>query len=288
MKNFSHSINVNNNSNYIINHTECDWSAMRKNSLISIGNDMHFYTIGHVEPLNVICDFSVLGNDVVLNDNLEENFIIGDTVTISYKEYELFGITSIINKGQGYKIGDILSPDNGIVSNNIFDNTMYYTNLKVADIDGDGGILKLDIQDNGRYIEPPQNSSSLSGGNGSNAQIFLSYRVINNRKMVDKQVISCKYNNGITSVELDSSLPSGVKDGKLSMRKFKGWLTSNYIGQTQRDIKYHVVRDATPFLGMPFLSKNSNKNEEFYNHTILQLDHKLKDLQRQIDELKKN
>jgi hypothetical protein len=282
MKNFTHSINVTHNSNYIISHSGCDWSPLRVNSLISIDNDMHFYTIGKVEELNLVVDFKVINGLLILNGNLDENFIIDDSVTLSYKEYELSAIKSIISSGQNYKVGDILSPEDGVASINVFDNSQSKTLIKVEDVGENGSIHKLSIINNGKYISIPKENTNLFGGNGNGATISTIYSTSVNRKMIDKQVISSYCENNGTVLELDSELPIEVTEGKLSLYKHRAFLTSNYIGETKKNCQYHVIRDVSPFLGLPLLLKNSNKNEESYNHTILKVDKIIHDLQVQI------
>ncbi len=291
MKNFSHAININKGDNYLFNHTECDWAALRIGSLINIDNDQHFYTIGAVEPFNYITDFTientVENNDLIVNGNIENYLMLDDIIKVSYKEYELLTIKNILNKGQGYKINDILSCNGGNLSINIVNNASKNTLLKVEEVDNNGGIVKLSIIHKGLYINPPDNINNLIGGSGLNAQISLEYVVIPNRTMIDKQVLSVINSGPNTIVEIYGKMPEGVKNGKLSFSKYKAYLTSNYVGENKRNSNYHINRDVSPYLGLPLLLKGSNKSEEFYNHTILEIDKKLKDLQNQIDELKK-
>jgi hypothetical protein len=48
------------------------------------------------------------------------------------------------------------------------------------------------------------------------------------------------------------------------MNKFKAFLTSNYVGETKRNMEYHVLRDFSPHFGLPLLVKGGNKLEETY------------------------
>lgn len=283
MKNFSHSINVDKDKNYVISHTESDWAAMRNNSLISIDDDAHFYTIGNTKQLNFIADFEITNNNLIISGNYEHYFLKDDVLTVSYKEYELLTIKSIINNGNAYKIGDILSCSNGQLSVNIFDNSKNSTTFQVEEVDGNGGIIKLKIINKGIYIIPPEETNTLVGGNGNSAVISLGFIIINNRRMIDRQVANARNDQSNTIIELNDYLPAGVNSGKISMSKYIGYLTSNYIGNTKKNSKYHITRDKTPHLGLPFLSKNSQKNDEFFNHVILELDKKIQELESRLD-----
>lgn len=285
MKNFSHSININKGDNYLFNHTECDWSAMRINSLINIDNDPNFYVIGNIEPFNYIVDFTVENDDLVVNGNIENYLILDDIITVSYKEYETLAIKSFINNGSGYKVGDILSCSGGTTSLNIIDNTSQGAIFKVEEADSNGKVTKLNIINKGLYITSPDTNNKLIGGNGQNIEVNLEFIVNPNRKMVEKQVLSAINSGPNTIIEVYGGVPKEVISGKLSLSKYKAYLISNYVGESKRNVSYHINRDNSPHLGLPLLVKNSNKSEEFYNHTILMLDRKLKELQDRIDKL---
>ena len=286
MKHFSHTINVTQNNNYVINHTECDWSTLRIGSLINIDTDQHFYSIGSVEPFNFIIDFEVSNDNIIVNGNIEEYLMLDDIITISIKEYELLAIRSITNPGIGYKVGNILSCAGGSVSVDIFDNSQKHALLKVEEVNPDGGINKLSIVNKGLYVIAPDNNNYVSGGGGNGACIAFEYVLNPNRKMIDKQVISVTQSGHNSIIEIDGYLPGGTINGKLSFSKYKAFLTSNYVGKTKRGVPYHMNRDTSPHLKLPLLLKGSNKGEEFYNHSILEMDKAIKNLQSQIDELK--
>lgn len=280
MKNFSHSINIDNNSNLIVSHTESDWAAMRNNSLVSIDNDGHFYTIGKIDKLNFIIDFAVDDkNNLVIPGLFEHYFLKDDVLTISYKEHELLTIKSIINKGRGYKNGDILNCSGGELSVRIFDNYKSATTFQVEETDGDGGVLKLKTLNKGIYIIPPEINNTLTGGNGSGLQILFGYTTLNNRTMIEREVISAQNQDSYTIIQISDRLPIGITSGKISMNKYLGYITSNYVGKTKRNAKYSILRDRTPHLGLPLLAKNSPKTEEFFNYTLLELDKKIKELE---------
>lgn len=287
MKNYGFNININKNSNAVIGHTEANWHTLKKNSLINIGNDAHFYTIGKVDPLNFISDFVVEDNNLLINGEYENYFLADDVVIISYKEYELLTIKNITNKGIGYKIGDILNFTGGELSINVIDNKSHPTLLKVEEIGNAGCINKLSIFQRGVYLKFPNKLNTLNGGSGSGAEIDTESNIITNRKMIERQVIRAESRNNQTLVQINYPLPSPIKEGKLSFNKHIAYLTSNYVGEDSRNTEYHILRDSTPHLGLPILLKNSNKSTEYYNHTIQLLDKEIKDLKNRLDKLEK-
>ena len=273
MKNFGFTINIDNNSNFIIGHSEAEWKHIRENSLISIDNEPVFYTIGKTEPLNFITDF-VLEDEInlTINGNYEHYFIYDDILTISYKEYELLTILSINNGGINYRTNDLLSLNGGILSINTIDNTSKPTILQVESVGINGEIQKLKVVDKGVYIQFPNNSNKLTGGLGQNAEILVESKLIENRKMIERQVLSAQNIGSNTRIQINYALPRNILQGKVSLNKYIGYLTSSYVGATKRDVPYHVIRDFSPVLRLPLLIKGSNKIEETYNYAILKLE----------------
>ena len=285
MKNFGRNINIDKNTNVVIGHTEVDFSSARINSLINIDKDGHFYTIGAIEPFNFISDFTIKNNDLIIPGNVESYFLFEDILTISYKEYELLTILNINNKGTGYKVGDILSLSGGILSVNIIDNTSFPTLLKVEEISSNGEINKLTIAHRGAYISFPEKNNKLQGGSGKDANILLESNLNSNRKMIERQVVSAESFGPDTVIELNYKLPKDVYEGKISMSKYKIILTSNYVGETKRNINYSIARDYTPIYYLPLALKNGNKFEESYNYTVIKMEQKIKELEDKINSL---
>lgn len=285
MKNFGFTVNIDNNSNAIIGHSEAEWKHIRNNSLISIDNEPTFYTIGRVEPLNFIADFIVSNNNLVIPGNHEHYFIYDDILTISYKEYELLAILEVVNKGANYHQGDILSLDGGIVSMNIVDNTSHATLLRVEEVSADGQINKLSVIHKGIYLQFPNKVNKLKGGHGQGAEISVESSLINDRKMIERQVIAAENEEAVTKIQINFPLPASVTQGKVSVSKYIGYLTSTYVGPTKRDVPYNITRDFSPVLGLPLLVKGSNKIEETFNYTILKLEQKIRELESKITSL---
>lgn len=282
MKNFDFTVNVEYNSNTVVSHCDSNWSNIKNNSLISIDNDGIFYTIGKIESLNLIEDFTLDNNKMVINGNYENIFMIDDTVNISYKEYELLTIKSIVNKGINYKINDVLTLSGGLLSLDIINNKSEITTFRVEEIDINGGINKLKILNKGIYIKFPEKENILSGGNGENCKISIEDKLINNRNIIERQVISADIHNGNTYIELNYKLPDNIINGKLSINKYIAKLTSNYIGKDKKNVGYSIIRDYTPEIELPLVIKGTNKMEESYNFSMIRIDKELQEIKKLI------
>lgn len=286
MRNLGYTVNINNSSNEVISHSESDWSTIKNNSLITIDNDGIFYTIGKIEQLNLIQDFITQDKNIILNGNYEYYFIENDVLTISYKEYETLAINSILNKGNNYKKGDILTLNGGILSVDVIDNTSQPCLFEVEEIDGNGSVHKLKILNKGIYLVFPNKQNKLTGGNGQNIEVQVQEHLINNRKILERQVMSAKNVGTQTVIELNYNLPVAIIEGELSINKFIAKLTSNYVGNNKRNVSYSISRDYTPELNLPLVLKGSNKLEECYNHSMIQIDAKIRELKELINSIK--
>lgn len=288
MKQLGFTVNINNNSNILIGHSESDWSVLRDGDLVIIDTNKSFYTIGNTEKVFFIQPFKKLNNNQIsINGTWEHFFLPDDILNITYKEYELLTIKQIINPGKNYKIGDIVSLSGGILSINSFDNSTQASLFKVENINSEGGITQLSILNRGCYISFPDHINDIKGGNGMGATIFIEEKLIESRKTLERQVESVKEWGADTIITLNYHLPESIIDGKVSVQKWKLYLTSNYSGETKRDVSYQIIRDLTPVLKLPFVVKNSNKLEEAYNYSIKRLDQEITNLTQQIEEIKK-
>lgn len=285
MKQFGFALNINRDSNTLVSHSESDWSFLRPGDLVTIDDDKIFYEIASRENLFFIQSFDKINDtQIVINGNYEYLFIPDDVINISYKEYELLTIKEILNKGNGYKVNDILNLTGGEVSINVTDNSSQSTLLKVEAVDSHGGITKFSIANRGNYTIFPDKINDLYGGHGQECKISVEDRITESRKMLERQIESVKENESNTIITLNYSLSNSIINGKISCNKWKAYLSANYTGETKRNAEYHVTRDHTPYLKLPLVLKNSGKLEEYYNYTIKKID---QELARQAEEIRK-
>lgn len=275
-------------SNKLISTTYSDWSAVREGSFIKFDDDIHFYTVSHLEKKTYLKDFVVVDSSVIqVNENCGANINPEDSLYISYKEYEISTINKIIGAGTNYKVGDRLNLAGGKASINTRDNTLNTGEITVNKIGNSGEILEVSISNHGKYIDTPPLITSLQGGNGQNATIEFSYRLSDHRTFIERDVESVEFKSAETIIHLVYGLPNGIKEGKLSIEKWEITLTSNYTGITKINHPFQVIRDFTPNYKMPLIAQNVVNQELIYNHTIAILDRKIAELEKRIKELEK-
>lgn len=273
--------------NKIISATFSDWSAIREGTFIKFNNDSQFYIAAHSEKRTYLKDFIVLESSVIkINEDCGVNINEGDTLYISYKEYELSTIYKIISAGKGYKIGDQLTLSGGVPSLNITDNTLNSTKFIVSKIGEEGEIGELDIINRGKYIDAPSQITDLKGGLGSLASLEVGFKLTDHRSFIERDVQKIEFKSAATIINLMYSLPGGIKEGKLSIEKWEIILSSNYQGENRIAAPFQITRDFTPNYKIPLITKNSLNQELIVNHALTLLDKKIMELENQIKELK--
>ena len=168
--------------NKIISATFSDWSAIRDGTFIKFNEDSQFYISSNTEKKVFLKDFITLEPNVIkINEDCGFNINDGDSLNISYKEYELSTIYKIISAGNGYKIGDQLILTGGVASLNLTDNTLNSAKFIINKVGENGEIIELKIINHGKYIEIPNNIINLSGGEGLLGSIEVGYRLTDHR-----------------------------------------------------------------------------------------------------------
>jgi hypothetical protein len=264
--------------NEIISDTEADWSVIREGTYFRFKGDMAFYTIASKERLYYIKDFDVLSSSLILVDDNTSIFLQNqDSLTISFKEFECDTVVEIKNGGVNYKIGDKVSVKGGVLSKNLIDNTTQPTTLLVKQIGHAGNITEVSIEKNGKYILPPENECQIIG-KGMGAIIELEFSVSDKRGILEREIEKIELNSGQTKITLNFPLPENLKAGKLSIDKWKAFLSADYSGENKLGQSYEMLRDFTPNLNLPLMIKNSVSPEFVFNESMAILDKKLTEI----------
>jgi len=268
-------------------------SYIRDGSYIRFYGDGEMYQIGKIEPFFCIFDFKkVISDRVFVNDKDAMGIVVGDMVEISYKEYELSASIKIMDGGKGYSIGDTFEVDEGIPVEGVMNERKEYAIIKVKGIDKDGSITKISVDDHGKYLESPPEQVSLGwlpkGGTGEGAELSLIYKTIEHRSALKREVSSLEIaKNGGYRLVFTQELPNNIDKGKLSCKKYKLLLSSNYVSLTKWSATFQLIVDFTPNCGVPLMLDNSLSIPLIYNKGMLLLDKKIKDLEKEIEDLKK-
>ena len=283
MNNIQFTVSIQNNSNKIIGSSEEKFSGIGKGNLIKIGNEGILYTIVNKEKFSYIKSFNLYdAKTILIEEDIGINLQKGDSINISYKEYELMMIYDIVNKGINYNVENELKVNGGILNIDIANGHFNSTILKVNEIDNNGGIEKIEIIEKGKYIIPPTNPVSFISDNGSGAQIELKYKECDNRTVIERTIQDINIKDNKTYIYLNYSLPPNIKNGKIYVEKHVLILDSNYLGSTESNIGYELFRNFTPHLKMPLLLKNSLSPDVILNKALLIIDEELHKIKNKI------
>jgi hypothetical protein len=288
-KNFSNSISVLKNSNKLISSTQDSFAGIRPGTYIKFGNIDVLHSIVGARNFFYSKDFiTEASQKLIIKDDTGITLQRDDQIKIIFDEYKLNYILNITNPGRFYNKGEILRVDGGTPSINLMDGNVFLTKFIIEEINPDGGgILKLALDEAGRYLQPPTGAVTLSGGKGDGAIIEPVYTVIDNRNIQDRVIKDIEVRNNQTYLTLDYPLPSMVKQGKLSLEKWEVELSSPYSGDTQLNIEYKLFRDFTANYNFPLTVKNNPESHLIYNQFVSQIDIIVHRQSVEIDNLKK-
>ena len=273
------------NSNRLISSTYSDWSGVREGSFIKFNDDFHFYTVSHTEKRTFLKDYIVIQPNIIqINEDCGININVGDSLNISFKEYEL-NTWKIISSGHGYRVGDQLTLEGGVASLNINDNTLNSSIITVIQVGAEGQIGEISISNRGKYLTAPNNNTSLKGGSGNGSSIEVTFKLTDHRTFTERDIDKVEFKNAETIVYLVYPLPAGTKEGKLSVEKWEIILSSPYLGETNNNETFEIIRDFTPYCKIPLLSPNSKNQELTFNNGMAILDKKIAELENKIKKL---
>lgn len=273
------------NSNRLISSTYTDWSGVREGSFIKFNDDFHFYTVSHTEKRIFLKDFAVLQSNIIqINEDCGININAGDSLNISFKEYELSS-WKIISSGRGYRVGDQLTLEGGVASLNIVDNTLNSSIITVTQVGAEGQIGEISILNRGKYLTAPNSNISLKGGSGNSSSVEVTFRLTDHRTFTERDVEKVEFKNAETIIYLVYALPAGTKEGKLSVEKWEILLSSPYLGETNNNETFEIIRDFTPYCKIPLLTLNSQNQELTFNNSMAILDRKIAELEEKIKRL---
>ncbi len=274
------------NSNRLVSATFSDWSAVREGTFIKFNDDPHFNIVSHTEKKIFLKDFVLVKPTVLqINQDCGVNINEGDSLNISYKEYEVNTIYKILIAGQGYKVGDDLTLGGGVASLNITDHTLNSAVINVDKVGTNGEIFAFSLINKGKYLESPPTITDLKGGFGGGASIEVGYKLTDHRSFIERDVSKIEFQGSSTLVHLVYGLPTGIKEGKLSIEKWEIVFNSNYTGENKVTQPFQVTRDFTPNLRIPLIAKNSQNQELMTNHGFAMLDKKIAELEERIKKL---
>lgn len=288
MKHYFYTASVKQGSNKILSNSNSDWSKVTPGSLIKFPEDDVFYTVVKNDKVFITKKFDALDTRRLrIKENCETLINRGDSLTISYSEYELSTILSIAIPGKNYKVDDEISVIGGSPIVDINSNIGYSTKLVVKDVDQRGGITAISLKDRGRYGIRPEMVCKVSGGNGDGAIFNLTFNIIKDLSVLNREVQLINNNNDHSIIIVDYHIPTGVTGGSLTIEKWELTIRDVYISDSKENQPYEVYNHFTPNYHLPIPVKGSLSTETIIKEAFFTLDLKIKELETQILELKK-
>lgn len=281
-------ISVFKGSSEIISSSLSDWSQVKDGAYLRIFGDDVFYTILNCEEYFFIKPFEIV-NPVKISFTLDENenpheLLMGDLITISYKEYELDSIFGFKSKGKNYKKGTCYLDGGELAAATM--EVKQETQLNITEVNSEGEIQKIGIVNRGKYFTTPSEECLLVSDSGSNAIIECDYREVSNRAKIEREIKYIEIKNGVVYLTLNYALPKGLKTGKLSVSKWKINLKEVYNGPDKLSSEYALTNDFTPNFGFPIMPKGIQRPDVVYNNAMVRIDQILKELKDSVEKLK--
>lgn len=272
-------------TNKLVSAAFDDWQGVRIGSFFKFIQDSNHYSVARIEPLNYIVEFEKIAPKtlkVAANTDININNL--DSVTISYKEWEIQTVNSITNPGKGYRIGNVLTLKGGKPSSDIQSNLKHIASIEVTNTNELGEITVIRLVSKGRYYEIPKDIV-LIGGHGTGAEFDIRFKNCDNRTIVDRDIQHVEFDGENTIFTINYDLPEEVKFGKIGADKWEIYLATPYIEGTRINEVYEIMRDFTPYAGLPIMAKNSASVDLIFNSAMLIFDNKIKELENRIKKL---
>jgi len=263
-----------------------NFHGVRKGSLIQLEGDPSFVAISNNTRKDFCFKFEkVEDKKLLIKQDIQAKLAVGDFVSIKIPRFEALGLSGLIERGEGYNVGDIVQISEGNPTLDVVTNKLNDTSLEVISVDENGAIIKLRLKSKGEYYEPPQEECWLEGGEGQGARISLDFQESIEKKKVEKQIVKIERSPSFTFITLDTNFSFEIEKSELEFGKWEVTLSSNHF-QQDGVYGYSLLSKFSPNLNFPLLPENALDPISIYNRTILQLDKQIYDLKQQIDWLK--
>lgn len=284
---FSVSVKQDSNLVYCSTAASAAFKNIQAGCLIKIGDDKVFYEIASKKDENLVKPFTQTNGCLVLEGDCGLEILAEDTISITFKEYQILGIFSILNPGSGYRKDEIVLIDKGIANYDVYTGTEKYTSIKVKDVDANGGITSLEVIEKGLYLVKPDKEVTVNGIRGREAKILVEYMPVSSRKSFERKVIGKKYEDGYTVIHLDSPINRHIIEGEISIEKSVLGLNTDYTPNTKISAPFEIVKDFTKHLGIPLMAPNTMSREIIFNKAMNKIDEQLHSIMLSVDNLRK-
>ena len=160
-KNFGYTASIVKDTNRLIASSQANWAALPIGSYIIFDDEEDFYKVSDKETFFLIKSFEKVEDDrILIDENLGVKINLNDSLKLTFKQYEAIDV-KIKKSGSGFKVGDILTVKGGVCKKDLFNDLMLFCELKVTEVDEDGGIEQLSVASKGAYLEAPEDLHSF-------------------------------------------------------------------------------------------------------------------------------
>ncbi len=286
MKSFGTTCSVVYGTNRVVSSSQCHWGKVKTGGFFKFSGDNKHFTIIERKDFRWTKNFALKNkNTIIIEDNIFPNITKKDNLIITYKEYELENINVITDKGKKYKKDDLVYLNGGSLSNDL--NTPVI--LKIVSINNHGGVEDCEVYNKGKYLSYPDEKeiTTITNGDGENLKLNISFRELEKRGWVDREVFDIKYNAGQSIITILQPLPEGLPNGKLSIEKWELFLDSSYILRNENVVseEYEITNDFIPNLEIPKLIRGQSNPDIIINYGFQKIGEKIKNLEDRIKQL---
>lgn len=282
-KNKSGILSILPSSNEAYSVGESSFMGIGRGSLLQIDGFTDLVTVSSCDKKEFYFKFSKKNDyEIVLNRDVGAVLSQGDYLSILSSTYETLGLSDFIDRGSGYKEGDLLEIKSGKPTKNISTNLINNAVFEVKETTESGAVKKLKVHSKGEYVEPPEEECELFGGNGFGIKISLFFEEKNEKRLIERQIKEINRTPIETYISLDSPLYDCSKNGEFKISKWKAILNTNYFGAKGFSLKFRTCDNVTEYLKLPLLPPNAHNAEAVYNKVITQLDKKIEELENRI------
>lgn len=260
---------------YIYSNNLANWSSINCGQEIEIIGNQEKFSVVRVDAIDYSKLFSILSESKIKFDNSPSRDLIldGDTVDCYFRTYHIALLNDIIEKGNGYKINEIVS----ISKSAYFDNGLDKKEkalFKIVSVDSQGGILELNLINKGKFCQN-FSEAELEGGSGKGAKANIILGKNNAKELKCFSVLDTKQEGSSLVVDLNEKIKNEFTSGEVYINRYRITLNKS-INRNYFSHPFIAKVEKTPFLNLP-LAKDNNI-EQIYNQAILTIDSKIKEL----------
>ncbi len=278
-KKYGFTASVNEGSNKVIACSKANWEPVRMGSFILLDRDDTFYRVIDKRRFIYQKNVTVLNtSQLKIAENLGTMVSIDDDISFIYGEHSVISV-SVSDGGEGYQVGDIITPEGGVCKYNSIDQIDIPAQIQVTEVNDSGKVLAVDLVNGGLYSTPPADTCNGISNLGNGAVLSLDSSVSDINSIEERTVSSIDYNNDSTVLHLNHNLPPRIQEGKIRVEKWELTIDANYVGQSKYSASYSIVKDFTPHNDIPLIHGDITSSHVVFNEAMAIIDQRLKDLE---------